>query len=489
MPRVSHPAPLPVYALVCVGLCAMVSMAGCRTPQKPELVSFSSGPTAKLNVAADFHSDVRQVAYQVDGYEGEVIDDETASTVGLIPAIDELVESPVSNDAFNPVTLEELEQLLVSTHPELLKANSQIVALEGKKLQAGLGPNPTAGIIGDDINADDGAGRYGVFYSQQVVRGGKLELAQSVVCSQLEVARNNFQATKQRLLIELRRRYYNVLLAQETVRQTRELSEVLQRSVDTSEKLFEAQEIAKAPVLRSQVELQNVNMMVRQAENQRTRSQRRIAAMLGESEVRFESLAGDVRSAPTLGDFESVFDQMLQNHPELSAALANIEQAQRKLSQQRAAPIPNFTWQTNLQYDFTTDEVVGGFQVGMPIPTYNRNQGAIFQGQQNIQSSVHAADQKTLELRDRLTDAWASYIDAKIQVTTLDSELLPKAKEALELASEGYRQGETPYLELLLAQQLFAKTKLGYLQKLRQRWEFEVEIRGLVARWSPPRFN
>lgn len=475
MPRISHPVPLSVYAFVCVGLCAVVSLTGCRSSQKPDLLSFADRPIAESIESVD--SDVRQVAYQVD-------DETEEASVGLIPTADSQAEFPIANELLAPIMLAELEQLLVSTHPELLKANSQIAALEGQKLQAGLGPNPTAGLIGDDINAADGAGRYGVFYSQQVVRGGKLELAQSVVCSQLDVARNNYQATKQRLLIELRRRYYNVLLAQETVRQTRELSKVLQRSVDASEKLFEAEEIAKAPVLRSQVELENVNMMVRQAENQKTRSQRRIAALLGEPEIRFESLAGDVRNAPTLGDFESLYDQMLVNHPELSAAFANVEQAQRKLSQQRAAPIPNLTWQTNLQYDFTTDEVVGGFQIGMPIPKYNRNQGAIMQAQQNIQSSVHTADQKALELRDRLTDAWSSYVDAKIQIETLDRELLPKAEEALELASEGYRQGETPYLELLLAQQLFAKTKLGYLQTLRQRWEFEVEIRGLISQFE-----
>lgn len=475
MPRISHPVPLSVYALVFVGLCAVVALPGCRSTQKNDLLSFAKTPTGKSTSSVT--SDVRQVSYQAN-------DETDQPHVGLIASVENQVDFPIANESLASVTLVELEQLLVATHPELLKANSQIAALEGQKLQAGLGPNPTAGIIGDDINAADGAGRYGVFYSQQVVRGGKLKLAQSVVGSQLDVARNNFQAIRQRLLIELRRRYYNVLLAQETVRQTRELSEVLQRSVDTSQKLFEAQEIAKAPVLRSQVELENVNMMVRQAENQKTRSQRRIAALLGESEIRFESLAGDVRNAPTLRDFESLFDQMLVNHPELSAAFANIEQSRRKLSQQRAAPIPNLTWQTSLQYDFTTDEVVGGFQVGMPIPKRNRNQGAIIQAQQNIQSSVHAADQKALELRDRLTDAWSSYVDTKIQVETLDRELLPKAEEAMELASEGYRQGETPYLELLLAQQLFAKTKLGYLQKLQQRWEFEVEIRGLISQFD-----
>ena len=466
---------------------------------RDRLISYASDGFSRLSGLPSNPEVARKSKLRHVSFQEEDTDD---SGVGLIPlTIDNpneslaveapvpestslIVEAPLAESVSSLVTLAELEQHLIVSHPQILKSQSQLAALEGKKLQAGLGPNPTAGLLGDDINANDGAGRYGVFYSQQVVRGGKLELAQSTICAEIDAARNQLNSVKQRLLIELRQRYYNVLLAQETVRQTRELSEILQRSVDVSEKLFEAEEIAKAPVIRSQVELQNANMVVRQAENQRKKALRMIAAMLGESDVVFESLAGDVRSAPAIGDFESAFDQMLENHPELSTAFANIEQAQRKLAQQSAAPIPNLTWQTNLQYDFTTDEIVGGFQIGMPIPKFNRNQGAILQAQQNIQSSVHAADEKVLELRDQLNEAWASYIDAKIQLEAFDNELLPKSAEALDLASEGYRQGETPYLELLVAQQLFAKTKLGYLQKLQQRWQYEVEIRGLIANYD-----
>ncbi|QEG20903.1 TolC family protein [Mariniblastus fucicola] len=477
-------------------LCSVGCHTTANTGLAPRMVSFApetvSSQAPKSKIATTKKADSRQVAFQSD------IDDSSEGLISL--SIDENLDSFVETSEFiatpatsavelaseshSPITLAELEQILLSTNPEILKAQSQLAALSGKQLQATLPPNPTAGMIGDDINADDGAGRYGVFYSQQVVRGGKLALAQSVVCAEQEVAQNQVNATRQRLLIDLRQRYYNVLLAQETVRQTKELADVLLRSVETSEKLFAAQEIAKAPVLRSQVEYQNAKMMVSQAENQRTASLRRIAALLGESAVRFESLAGDVRNAPPMSDFEVVFDQMLTSHPELSAAFASIEQARRELAKQRAVPIPNLTWQTNLQYDFTTDEVVGGFQIGMPIPKFNRNQGAISQARQNIQTSVHAADQKVIELRDRLTQAWSSYVDANIQLETLDRELLPKSAEAMELANEGYRQGETPYLELLLAQQLYAKTKLGYLQKLQQRWQYEVEIRGLISNFQ-----
>jgi cobalt-zinc-cadmium efflux system outer membrane protein len=432
---------------------------------------------------------VKQVSWQDDDLKLHQVKPET---VGLIPLT---VEEPQTKTEIaipnfeergfgNAVSLSQLEQLLLSAHPEILKTESRILALTGKELQAGLPPNPTVGIAAEDINANDGAGRYGVYFGRQIVRGGKLALAQNVVRSEIEVAQNQLNATRQRLLIDLRRRYYNALLAEETVSQTLELVEVLQRSVDTSEKLFEAEEIAKAPVLRSQVELQNALMMVRQARNQRTAAFRRLAALIGEPDVSFEVLAGDVHDLPMMNDFEMAFDQMLEVHPELSAAFTDIERARRELSRQKAVPIPNLTWQTTMLYDFTTDEMVGAFQIGMPLPKCNRNEGAVYQAEQNIQTSIHAADQKALELRDRLTNSWANYVDAKIQLETMDLELLPKAQEAMDLASEGYRQGETPYLELLLAQQLYMKTKLGYLQKLRQRWQYQVEIEGLISDFS-----
>lgn len=489
----------------CALSCFCISNFGCRATQPDsKLIAFAPVSRSKFHdpsviTAKQRPAGVKQVAWQDD----ELLPDK----VGLIPVADETLDR---NEEFNsdidfesfpfepvvatptldqvvstgPVSLVELEQLLLSAHPEILKAQAQIRALSGKELQAGLSPNPTVGLAAEDINAGDGAGRYGVYFGRQVVRGGKLQLAQGVVRADIEVANNQLNATRQRLLIDLRRRYYDALLAEETVRQTGELVAVLQRSVNASEKLFKAEEIAKAPVLRSQVELQNARMMVQQANNRRTAAFRRLAALLGETEVVFESLAGDVGDFPAIEDFETAFDQMLEVHPELSAAFAEIEKAKRELSRQRAVPIPNVTWQTTLLYDFTFDEMVGAFQVGLPLPKRNRNEGAIYQACQNIQSSIHAADQKVLELRDRLTTAWANYVDAKIQLETMDRELLPKAQEALDLANEGYRQGETPYLELLLAQQLYAKTKLGYLQKLRQRWKFHVEIQGLISNFG-----
>ena len=282
-------------------------------------------------------------------------------------------------------------------------------------------------------------------------------------------------------MIDLQQRYYAVLLAQENVRMAEELIQILQESAKVSQQLFAAEEIARAPVLRSELELESAKLTLRKAENNRTATRRRLAALVGESELNLGSLSGNVRDSQPIDDFEAAFDQLLASHPELRAEFSEIEVARRSLASARAVPVPDVTWQTSVQYDFTTDELVGGFQVGFPLPKFNRNQGSILQAAQKIQTAQHAVDEKVLQLRDRLTQAWASYIDARIQLKAYDESILPKAKEAMDLASEGFRQGETPYLELLSAQRLFTQTRINYLQTLQQRWQYQVEIEGLIS--------
>jgi len=435
-----RPQQYSMLTIICASVCACaIAVSGCRSASW-------KGPPPKLVAATAKHrsqkhdpdwrsktsvkSSIGQVAYQESGDENDDASEADENRVGLIATdvIDEPLEfettlpvEPVEADVAvsQTIALVDLEQRLLASHPEILEARSKVNALAGKEFQAGLGPNPTVGIATEDINANDGAGRYGIYFGRQVVRGGKLELAQSVVQSEIVVAQNQLDETAQRLLIELRRRYYEALLAVETVRQTGELAEILERSVEASQRLFEAEEIAKAPVLRSQVEFQRAQMMVRQAENQQTAALRKLAALIGESQINADCLAGNIEDESFVDDFEALFDRMLENHPSLSVALADIERSRRELGRQSAAAIPNVTWQTTLLYDFTTDE------------------RAILQAQQNIQTSIHAADKKVLQLRDVLTNAWTNYVDARIQLESLDREVLPKAEEALKLVSEG----------------------------------------------------
>ena len=301
-------------------------------------------------------------------------------------------DQPTTNESFvrqvcfqaPEMTLADLEQLALSNNPAVTQVQAEIESLRGKLNQAGLPPNPRVGIAGDDINEDGSAGRYGIFFGREVVRGNKLGLSRAVVCAEIQAAEQRLSVVQQRLLTDVRQAYYELLVAQETVIVATELLDLSQKAVDTSRQLYEAKEAAQTAVLQSKLELQNATVVKRQAENRRLAARRQLSTLLGQSDLPTDEVAGDVRELGDLDEFEQSFDQLVSNSPEIAALFAEVETARRQLARQCVEPIANVTWQTTLQYGTLSDDVIAGFQVGIPIPTVNRNQGAIYQARQQI---------------------------------------------------------------------------------------------------------
>ena len=116
-----------------------------------------------------------------------------------------------------PGSLNELERTALATNPAIAKAYAIRDALTGKRLQAGLGPNPTAGIFGEDINEEGRGGRYGVFYGKEIVRGNKLALSQNIVDAEINAACRQIEILERRLKTDVKNAFYEVLLAQQRV--------------------------------------------------------------------------------------------------------------------------------------------------------------------------------------------------------------------------------------------------------------------------------
>ena len=66
-------------------------------------------------------------------------------------------------------TLAELEMQAQSFHPALRAEMQKIQALQGKRLQAGLGPNPVFSYTGAEMGNDGKAGFQGGTVSQEIV--------------------------------------------------------------------------------------------------------------------------------------------------------------------------------------------------------------------------------------------------------------------------------------------------------------------------------
>ncbi len=467
----------------------LVAFSGCRTVHQPKILS---QPTVQNPVATqvesvrrkqsdkkDGHS-IRQVAFQQEESPNDVSIVEEASAYYA----DRPIVTQVLAIDSGATSLDQIEQQALSTNPAVAEIQAEIESLRGKLTQAGLPPNPTVGISGNDINEEGGGGRYGVYFGREMVGGNKLGYSRAVVCAEIATAEQRLAVMQQRLLTDVRQRYYELLIAQETVAMTDELVKISQNAVDVSEQLLEAEEVAQTAVLQSELELQNASVAKRQAENQMLGARRKLASLLGEADLAIGFVSGTAREVLTLSDFEKSYDELVNGSPEVAALFAEVEEKRRLLNRAIVEPIPNVTWQTTMEYDTVSDNIIPGFQIGMPIPTLNRNQGAIHQARHQIVAAERRAEKKALDLRQRLATAYEDYLDAKLQVDAYEAEIMPKAKETLDLVNKGYSQGEIDFLQLLTAQRTYSQINLTYLRQLKQVWRQHVEINGMLLSGS-----
>jgi len=379
-----------------------------------------------------------------------------------------------------PPTVEQLEQLALDNSPAVARAAAQLRALHGKWLQVGLPPNPTVGYLADDIGEDGTAGKQGGYVGQQLVTAGKLALDRELVCHEIAQAEQHLAAARQRVRTDVRTGYYDVLIAQEKVDLSRELLQLSERAVQASRRLLEAKEIPRVGLLQTEIETHNARILVRQAEHELEGARQRLATLLGQPELTAPRLAGDLEAAGQVLNWSQQLERLESQSPILAAAIAARERARRAVDRAVAQARPDVELQLALQHDDAGDDTVAAVQLGLPLPLWNRNQGGIAQAQAELGAEAHQVQRARRELAHRLASTFQDYADARYEVEEYAKDILPRARETLDLVTAGYQQGEVGYLEMLTAERTFFQTTLAYLDALRKLWSTHLLIDGLL---------
>ena len=376
------------------------------------------------------------------------------------------------------MTLTELEALAESCNPTLAQAAAHVQAARAQCLQVGLYPNPIVGYQGSEIGNEGRAGQQGGFISQEIVTAGKLQLNRAVAGQEVQQAEFAWATQRFRVLTDVRRGFYAVLVAQRTVELAEQLVAIGERGVKTAEQLMKAKEVARADVLQARIEFDSARILLDKARNRHTGAWRDLAAVVGDSALQPAPLAGNLQEGMVQFTWEDALNQLLAESPQLAGAQAGVARAQATLSRECAGRVPNVDLQAGVQYDNATRDTFASVQVGIPIPIYNRNQGNIAKAHAELIAAQHEVSRVQLALQQRLAAAFEQYATARQQVERYNRDIMPNADESLKLVSSGYRQGEFSYLMLLTAQRTYFQTNLAYLDALRDLRTSAVAIEG-----------
>jgi cobalt-zinc-cadmium efflux system outer membrane protein len=364
-------------------------------------------------------------------------------------------------------TLAELEEMAARGNPTLAQAAARVQAARGQYVQTGLYPNPVIAYQGTEIGDDGRAGQQGGFLGQEIVTAGKLRLNQSVANEEIRQAECVLEAQRMRVLTDVRRGFYDVLLAQSSLDVAEQLLRIGEQGVRTAEELMRAKEVARTDLLQARIEADSARILLEKARNRGTSAWRSLAAVVGNPQMQPTRLRGDLRADLLPYTWEDALNRLWTESPQLAAAQTGIARAQAVLSRECAERTPNVALQLGVQYDNATHDTIAGVQVGVPLPIYNRNQGNIRKAEAELTAAHQEVARLRLSLQQQLAAVFEQYATARQQVESYSSNILPNATESLKLVSAGYRQGEFGYVMLLTAQRTYFQTHLAYLDALR----------------------
>jgi outer membrane protein TolC len=271
------------------------------------------------------------------------------------------------------------------------------------------------------------------------------------------------------LFATLAQDYYGLVTAQRKLVSAQQSLRDAQAFQGITEKQEQGGEAAHADVIKAQLQTQQRERDVSDAQLAIEKARLTLAVLLFPDFQQNYSVVDDIEGAPALEPLEQMRDQAQAKSPELHMAQASIQQEAADVSAARAAylPAPYVDYFYGIQanqlaiYNHDHQNNLGSvFDVGMNIPlwTWGATQSRVRQARLRQQ-------QATLELsaaqRQLLANLNSSYDEARLAQAQLDSlrSSLDLATQSLRLTVLRYEGGEATALEVVDAQSTLAAAR------------------------------
>jgi len=378
------------------------------------------------------------------------------------------------------LSLDDAVRLGLERNPSLRQAGFDVDAARARALQAGLYPNPTVGVLGEEI------GRRGGIYtlpqvSQELVTADKLGLGRAVADRQADQAVLALERQRLALLTSVRQAYFEALAAQRRVEALGELVRLADEALTNAERLRQVQRLAELDVLQFRVERDRLRADLDAAERELPAARRRLAAAVGVADLPPAPLAGSLEGPLPDYDFDRARALVVAGHPEARSADVGVARAQIALRREEAEVVPNVTVSGGYQRNANERENEGRFEVSVPVPLWNRNQGNVRAAQAEVGRAVAEAERVRLDLAGRLATAYGRYAAARGRAERYRGDVLPAARRGYALSLEAFQGGQFEYLRVIQAQRAVREAYLEYLRSLAEAWGAAAEVAGLAS--------
>lgn len=400
------------------------------------------------------------------------------------------------------LSLQDALQLARSRNPTLAAAGNEVEMAEADRLQATRRLNPalTSGSEGYPLlsiprpSFIDGQ-ELTVRVDQEFETAGRRRLRSESAVASLEVARSLLADQRRRLELSVQRAYLQIVLAKADREVARAALEDIDRMLGITKARLDQGEIAGGELRRLQVERLRFVDDQFSTELAFKNAKAALLALLGFSDLsRNFDVSGDLAEVPASlagvsgGGPGATFDrvafeqQALAARPDLIAARGEERRADTETQMQRALRTPNITLGGGYKRTLTSNGVVFGLTV--PLPLFNRNPGGIARAEAERRRAANRSAAAEATARLDVQQAVNAIEVNQARVRYIEQDTLTAAREARDAVMAAYQVGEAGLIDYLDAQRAFRETLRIYNRALYERRVSDFEVAAAIGRPS-----
>jgi len=369
------------------------------------------------------------------------------------------------------LTWQEVRTKFEAANPTLQAGQIGINESRAQEITAYLRPNPTAGLLADQIDPFNGGPPHGPFayllsvasinylHERQHKRELRLESAQETT----KVAVSDQSDLERTLIFNLRMAFVQTLQEKAVLDLAKENLSYYDHVLDVNRERYKLGAIAQVDLDRLELQRVQHESDLQTAEVTLRTAKIQLLALLNErTPVEQFDVTGPFDFLAQLPDLDDVRQRALDTRPDLKAALQSIDLAttNHRLAVANGSTDPTFGFDVGRNPPI---DAYFGFSVSFPLRIFDRNQGEKLRTQLDIDRNGKLLQAARAQVFSDVDSAYATVKGAVILLQPYKDRYLKQASRVRDTIAFSYQHGAASLLDFLNAQADYRSVQVNYV--------------------------
>ncbi len=377
-----------------------------------------------------------------------------------------------------PLSLSRAIEQAQQHNSELRVLSAEVAALEARTVQAGARPNPTLEYLRE--GRQDQGGSASLQLALPVELGGKRSARIDTATAELRLAAADLAAGRMRVRAEVVAAFHEAYLADKRLQLATQVSNLARQSTNSAKARVLSGKISPVEETRANVAEANVEVEAVQARRDREEARIRLALLCGCDVDAASTLAAPDVALPVAPSERAIADR-LAAAPLVQRAMADLDWRSAAARLERARRYPDLSLIVGKKREGIGQERQTVLGLSVPLPLFDRNQGAILEAERRIDKSRAELEAGRVRLQADVAQTASRLAAALEQERIIREKVLPGSQSAFEAAGKGFEAGKFNFLEVLDAQRTYFQAQAQHLRAISEAHRAAADLAALIG--------